>query len=163
MANTRFQYVKKFETYDTILLNCYFVIRIDGKGFTEFCDLHGFEKPNDLRALKLMNKSAKHVMKNFTDIIISYGESDEYSFGFCKSAKVYNRRKEKILSSLVSCFSSAYVFYWQKYFGPTNPLKMIPTFDARIVLYPTYENFKDYFSWRQADTLKILRIKYAYK
>jgi len=151
MANTRFQYVKKFETHDTILLNCYFVIRVDGRGFTEFCDLHNFEKPNDLNALKLMNKVAKEVMISFTDIIIAYGESDEYSFGFSKSAKVYNRRKEKILSSVVSCFSSAYVFHWLKYF-PKTVLKKVPVFDGRIVLYPDIKNFKDYFAWRQADT-----------
>lgn len=43
-----------------------------------FSDSHGFEKPNDLRALQLMNKCAETVMKEFTDIVIAYGQSDEY-------------------------------------------------------------------------------------
>ena len=43
-----------------------------------FSDGHGFEKPNDLRALQLMNKCAETVMKEFTDILIAYGQSDEY-------------------------------------------------------------------------------------
>ena len=43
-----------------------------------FSDEHGFEKPNDLRALQLMNKCAETVMKEFTDIVIAYGQSDEY-------------------------------------------------------------------------------------
>lgn len=43
-----------------------------------FSDGHGFEKPNDQRALQLMNKCAETVMKEFTDIVIAYGQSDEY-------------------------------------------------------------------------------------
>eukprot|EP00826_Nyctotherus_ovalis_P007273 TRINITY_DN11804_c0_g1_i1.p1 TRINITY_DN11804_c0_g1~~TRINITY_DN11804_c0_g1_i1.p1 ORF type:complete len:234 (-),score=56.07 TRINITY_DN11804_c0_g1_i1:45-746(-) len=82
---------------------------------------------------------------------MAYGESDEYSFGFCRSSHLYNRRKEKILSSVVSYFSSAYVYYWTKYF-PDTVLKAIPVFDGRIVLYPDIKSFKDYFAWRQADT-----------
>lgn len=49
------------------------VVRLDGRAFTPFCEAHNFEKPNDMRALKLMNKAAKEVMKNFTDIVIAYG------------------------------------------------------------------------------------------
>lgn len=43
-----------------------------------FSDEHGFEKPNDRRALRLMNKCAEIVMKEFTDIVLAYGQSDEY-------------------------------------------------------------------------------------
>ena len=64
-----------------------------------------------------MNKAAKEVMKSFTDIVIAYGESDEYSFVFKKSTKVFNRREDKILSCVLSLFSSSYVFYFSKYFG----------------------------------------------
>jgi tRNA(His) guanylyltransferase len=30
-------------------------------------------------------------------------------------------------------------------------MKIIPGFDGRIVLYPSYRNLRDYFSWRQVD------------
>lgn len=30
-------------------------------------------------------------------------------------------------------------------------MKIIPTFDGRIILYPSYQNLRDYFSWRQVD------------
>ena len=86
-----------------------------------------------------MNKSAKEVMKSFNEIIIAYGDSDEYSFVFKKSAKTFNRREDKLLSTTLSLFSSSYVFYWSKYF-PTLPLKKIPSFDSRIVLYPSLED-----------------------
>jgi len=37
-----------------------------------------FEKPNDRRAIDLMNAAAVEVVKQFTDIVIAYGQSDEY-------------------------------------------------------------------------------------
>lgn len=47
-----------------------------------FSDAHGFEKPNDQRALQLMNKCGETVMKEFTDIVIAYGQSDEYRYSW---------------------------------------------------------------------------------
>eukprot|EP00347_Sterkiella_histriomuscorum_P017049 403350856 len=182
MANSKFEYVKKFEFSNTLLPNTFMVVRIDGRGFTNFTTQHNFEKPNDIRGLQLMNKCAKEVMKQFTEIIISYGDSDEYSFIFKKSAKVFNRREDKILSTVLSLFSTSYVFYWDRYFQPekyfseqgldseeiqrklqkiserndTSNLKpqkllKVPSFDARIVLYPSLEDMQNYVSWRQVD------------
>jgi len=43
------------------------------------------------------------------------------------------------------------VFHWAEYF-PDVPLQYPPSFDGRIVLYPTEKHIRDYFAWRQADT-----------
>lgn len=51
---------------------------------------------------------------------------------------------------MVSCFTSSYVFYWSKIFQDVE-LKFPPLFDGRVILYPSFENLKDYFSWRQVD------------
>ena len=99
-----------------LLPRCYIVVRIDGRGFTKFCESLNMEKPNDMRGIKLMNKAAKTVMVNFKDIVISYGQSDEFSFVFKKNTSLFNRRGDKILSCVVSLFSSSYVFYYGKYF-----------------------------------------------
>ena len=98
MANTKFDYVKGFEENESLLKNTYLVVRIDGRGFTKFTNAHDFKKPNDIRGMHLMNEAALSVMKSFTDIFISYGQSDEYSFVFKRSARTFNRRKEKILT-----------------------------------------------------------------
>ncbi len=37
MAKSRFEYVKQFETFDSVLPNCFILVRIDGKGFSK-CD-----------------------------------------------------------------------------------------------------------------------------
>jgi tRNA(His) guanylyltransferase len=101
-------------------------------------------------ALKLMNEAAAEVMRKCADIILAFGESDEYSFCLRKGTNFFNRREDKILTTVVSYFSAAYVFHWNK-FIPAK-LSVIPSFDGRIVLYPSIENLKDYISWRQADT-----------
>lgn len=73
------------------------------------------------------------------------------SFLFRKSATLYNRRQSKILTNITSLFTSSYVFNWSKYL-PETPLKHPPSFDGRIVLYPSAKEVRDYFSWRQADS-----------
>ena len=150
MAKSKFEYVKKFELEDKCLSNCWIVIRIDGHKFHRFSDDHGYTKPNDVRGLSLMNYCAKEVMKEFHDIVITYGESDEYSFVFKRTTTQFSRRSSKLMTNIVSLFSSNFVFHWKKYFTD-QPLCYPPTFDARTVLYPDLQNIKDYLSWRQAD------------
>jgi tRNA(His) guanylyltransferase len=43
-----------------------------------FSDTHAFEKPNDIRALELMDKAAMTVMAEYKDVVLAFGESDEY-------------------------------------------------------------------------------------
>ncbi|KDN34036.1 hypothetical protein RSAG8_12869, partial [Rhizoctonia solani AG-8 WAC10335] len=151
MANTRFQYVRAFELPDPLLPHTHLVLRIDGHAFHKFSDAHGFRKPNDERALQLMDKAAQTVMEEYPDILLGFGESDEFSFLFKKSTKLYNRRQSKIVSMLTSLFTSAYVFNWKTYL-PDTELKYPPSFDGRVVVYPGKQEIRDYFSWRQADT-----------
>ena len=58
-----------------------------------FADKYGFEKPNDDRALQLMTCAAQAVMRSFHDIIIAYGQSDEYSFIFRRQTNIFERRQ----------------------------------------------------------------------
>lgn len=43
-------------------------------------DHYAFVKPNDRRALDLMNAAAVEVMKELPDLCIAYGVSDEYRY-----------------------------------------------------------------------------------
>ena len=78
MANSKYEYVKDFEQPDIILPNTWIVIRIDGRGFHKFSSRYSFDKPNDRRALDLMNYAAKALMTELPDVILGYGVSDEY-------------------------------------------------------------------------------------
>ncbi|GJN79431.1 tRNA-His guanylyltransferase [Purpureocillium lilacinum] len=107
------------------------------------CAKYGFEKPNDRRALDLMNAAAKAVVTDLPEITIGYGISDEYS--------LFERRASKLVSTIVSTFTANYVYSWPTYF-PDDPLTYpLPTFDGRAVVYPSVQNLRDYLSWRQVD------------
>ncbi|KAL6752626.1 histidine tRNA 5'-guanylyltransferase [Haematococcus lacustris] len=151
MANSRFEYVKDYELPDPLLPGCWIVVRVDGKGFTRFSELHGFVKPNDKQALDLMDECAKGVLAEFPDVRLGYGESDEYSFIIHKAAQLYGRRSSKITSLLTSCFTALYVRHWQTFF-PDKPLQATPMFDGRAVCYPSDTALRDYLAWRQTDT-----------
>ncbi|XP_041846078.1 probable tRNA(His) guanylyltransferase isoform X2 [Melanotaenia boesemani] len=150
MAKSKFEYVRNFETDDTCLRNCYIVVRLDGRNFHKFAEQHKFTKPNDNRALGLMSRSARSVMEELEDIIIAYGQSDEFSFVFKRTSTWFKRRASKLMTHVTSQFSSSYVFYWKEFFGE-QPLLYPPGFDGRVILYPSNRNLRDYLSWRQAD------------
>lgn len=42
------------------------------------CAKYGFEKPNDGRALELMNAAARSTMEGIPEVAIAYGVSDEF-------------------------------------------------------------------------------------
>lgn len=131
------------------------------------CAKYNFEKPNDKRALDLMNSAAKAVVADVQDITLAYGVSDEYSFVFHKSTTLFERRERcvdtrtwgglsdtgdsKLVSTVVSTFTSNYVALWSQHFPDTPLTTPFPTFDGRAVCYPTVANLRDYMSWRQAD------------
>ncbi|KAF8846879.1 tRNAHis guanylyltransferas-like protein Thg1 [Acephala macrosclerotiorum] len=151
MANSKYEYVKAFEQPDLLLPNTWIVVRIDGRGFHKFSNKYAFEKPNDRRALDLMNAAAKAVMTELPDIVIAYGISDEYSFVFHKSCVLFERRSSKLVTTIVSTFTAYYVHLWFTFFPETPLSPPLPSFDGRAVQYPSIQNLRDYMSWRQVD------------
>jgi tRNA(His) guanylyltransferase len=150
MAKSKFEYVKGFEKMEKLLNNTFIVVRVDGHSFHKFSAAHQFQKPNDLRSIQLMTASAQAVMLEFDQIILAYGQSDEYSFVFKRNATLYQRREAKLISNICSLFTSYYVMHWNEFF-PNVDLQYPPSFDGRAVCYPTFQNLRDYLSWRQAD------------
>ncbi|KAG1445381.1 hypothetical protein G6F56_009935 [Rhizopus delemar] len=96
-----------------------------------------------------MNRCAIEVLKDIKDIVLAYGQSDEYSFVLPKSTNLYSRRASKISSTIVSLFASNFVMHWATYFE--DKLQYAPCFDSRTVCYPNDSVLRDYLSWRQAD------------
>eukprot|EP00049_Salpingoeca_infusionum_P011043 m.190539 g.190539 ORF g.190539 m.190539 type:complete len:325 (-) comp14821_c0_seq1:2331-3305(-) len=155
MANSEFAYVRQFESQPRALVNTWMVLRLDGRGFHKFSKDHEMVKPNDTNALTVMNEAAIACMKEFPDIVLGYGESDEFSLVLKRDSTLFGRRIDKITTTVVSYFTAQYVMNWGKYMrledGTPRPLLSTPHFDARIVCYPTLQNLHDYLSWRQAD------------
>lgn len=75
------------------------------------------------------------------------------------SAKLWRGRADahqispfsKILTTIVSTFTSYFVHLWSSYFPEQSLSPPLPSFDGRVVLYPSSQNVRDYLSWRQAD------------
>jgi tRNA(His) guanylyltransferase len=88
----RYEYVREFEQPDRLPKSNWIVVRIDGRGFHKFSKKYDFKKPNDKRALDLMNAAAVGVMKELPDLVIAYGISDEYSFVFHEDCNLFERR-----------------------------------------------------------------------
>jgi hypothetical protein len=139
-----------------------------------FSTKYDFAKPNDRRALDLMNAAAVAVMKELSDLVLAYGISDEYryfflclicslftslffqhltlcSFIFHKDCDLFDRRASKIMTTVVSTFTAYYVGLWSQYFPDKILTSPMPTFDGRCVCYPSVGNLRDYMSWRQVD------------
>ncbi|OMO75087.1 tRNAHis guanylyltransferase Thg1 [Corchorus capsularis] len=150
MANSKYEYVKSFEVEDEVMPPNFIVVRIVGRDFRRFSEVHEFEKPNDEKALKLMNQCAIAVLEEFPDVVFSYGYGDEYSFVLRKTSKFYQRRSSKISSVIVSFFSSVYVTKWKEFF-PLNELRYPPSFHSRIVCCASIEVIQAYIAWRQKD------------
>lgn len=149
MANSKYGYVRLYESDDKLLPRTYIVVRVDGRGFHQFSKRYNFDKPNDKAALTCMNKAAEGVLRNVQDIFMAYGQSDEFSFAFLKETNLFERRASKLISTVVSTFTAHYI----SAFGTINNLdpNFLPTFDARTVLYPDLQTLRDYFAWRQVD------------
>ncbi|CAD6592244.1 MAG: tRNA-His guanylyltransferase [Alectoria sarmentosa] len=96
MAKSKYEYVKTFESSTTLLPNTFMVVRIDGRGFHKLSAKYRFEKPNDRHALELMNAAATAVMKELPDINCAYGISDEFSFIFDRSSRLFERRERSL-------------------------------------------------------------------
>ncbi|KAK9949856.1 hypothetical protein M0R45_005367 [Rubus argutus] len=150
MANSKYEYVKSYEVEDEIFLPNIIIVRIDGRGFRRFAEVHEFKKPNDVVALNLMNSCAVAVSEEFPDIVFAYGFSDEYSFVFKKMSKFYQRRASKVESIIVSFFSSVYVTKWREFF-PQKGLRYPPSFHAKVIPCAAIEVLQSYLLWRQND------------
>ena len=66
-----------------------------------FTQAHGFAKPNDERGLMLMSRAAECVLSENKDIILAYGQSDEYSFIFKRNTNSYDRRNRFVWSYVI--------------------------------------------------------------
>ncbi|KAK5170935.1 tRNA-His guanylyltransferase [Saxophila tyrrhenica] len=151
MANSGFEYVRHFEHHDAIPPSNWIVVRIDGRGFSKLCKKYSFSKPNDQRALDLMNAAATEVVRSLVDIVLAYGQSDEYSFIFHESATMFERRAAKLATTVATAFTAEYCLQWPTFFPEQQLSRPFPTFDGRCVAYPKRKILRDYLAWRQAD------------
>lgn len=59
-----------------------YILICRGDNYHRLCAKYEFEKPNDERALELMNAAAKSTMEGIPEVVIGYGVSDEFRYLF---------------------------------------------------------------------------------
>ncbi|EPS63729.1 hypothetical protein M569_11055, partial [Genlisea aurea] len=155
LNKTHSEYIKSFQYKSKLMPYTWIAIRIDGCHFhrqaaSRFSEIHGYEKPNDAAALRLMNSCAANVLESFKDIVFAYGVSDEYSFVLRKESVFFGRRVSDLVSTVVSLFTSMFTMRWNDFF-PYKGMKLPPYFDGRAICYPSSQILRDYLSWRQVD------------
>ena len=110
MANSKYEYVKLFEKENYLLPDTYIIIRVDGKGFHKFSQFYEFEKPNDLKALQVMNLAAEKLMSKYSDVMLAYGDSDEYSFCCVRTVNCMKDGNETHYLIFITNVNLLYVF-----------------------------------------------------
>jgi tRNA(His) guanylyltransferase len=149
MVNSRFEYVKDFEREERLLRDTFIVVEVHGSRFKSFCSHLSLSLPYDDRLIRLFATAARSTMENFFDIEVSLGYSDNFYFVFDRSASLFNRRRDKILSNLISFFTSAFVFHWTSFF--TFPIPEPPDFFGRLTLFPRRILVKEFLMAKQQD------------
>ena len=148
--------MRKFEIYNNLKIkfNCYFIVRLDGKGFSKLTNEMELKKPFDNNLHTAIVKAIKKLMFE-TGSVIGYTESDEVSLLFDKSSSFFDRRIEKI-NSVLSSMMTAFCME-QEFFNNFNPV-----FDCRILVAHTKSEVFNIFKWRQDDCLRNCINSYAY-
>ena len=123
---------KKRELYSQLLAPNFFILRIDGRNFSNV--LRNFEKPYDIRFARSMVETCKEIMREFNPAF-AYTFSDEVSFLF---KDIFGCRVEKIDSIIASEFSSRL----------SLKLGFPVSFDSRIIQV-NIEEIYEYLAFRQ--------------
>jgi len=153
---TKLEDMRKFEIFNNIKIppNCWFIARLDGKGFNKLTKKMNLKKPFDENFKKSIVEAIKKVMFN-TGAILSYFESDEISILFKKDSDFFNRRIEKINSILSSMMTTECMT--QDFFKG-----FLPIFDCRLLVCPIEEDVFNVFKWRLNDSLRNCLNSYAF-
>lgn len=148
----RMKMYEAVEASRTIMPRLPVYARLDGRSFSTFT--RGLEYP-DKRLVNLMGKAAK-VLINETHATIAYTQSDEISLAWngtdTPDQFFFGGRVQKLVSVLSGLASSAFA----RDLKDVLPEKgfAVPTFDCRIVQFPTEIELANMFLWRVRDCIK---------
>jgi tRNA(His) 5'-end guanylyltransferase len=131
----------------------YLVVRLDGRNFHRFTEIHKFAHPFDLLFSGYMRSTVKYLMKDTGfKFVYGYTQSDEISLLFDLHENSFDRKERKLNSILAGSASAAF----------TKSSMEAAVFDCRIIQLPDKERVIDYFNWRMADSVRNALSTYCY-
>ena len=96
-----------------------------------------------------MEHLVRHLMQSFSEIHLVYCSKSYLTVIFSKYTTLFNRRKYKILTNLVSTTTSAYIFFFKKFFA--KKADGFPVWEGKLDLLPNKKAVKDFLRWKQSD------------
>lgn len=121
MANSRYEYHKKYEQRSEPYLEDDFYAIVQLKGYERQHYYANLFSTSHKRVLDLMVDSAIDVLKTFKgDIQLAYTIQGEVNFLIPPKSKLYSRRIFKIISMLTSVFVSHFNSNWNNFFVDSN-------------------------------------------
>ncbi len=125
--------------------------RLDGRGFSRFTKR--LKKPYSSLFLICMNLTAMQLVKN-SRAVIAFNQSDEISLLWPAdnetNSTIFNRRSDKLHSTLAGLASSTFNYYATKLLGDEYG-KHFPHFDCRVINLPNEDEAANMFVWRSND------------
>lgn len=135
----------------------WFVVRLDGRGFTKLTAAMDYKKPFDEDFDRHMFHTTSEALKEFQGVFATT-HSDEISMLFLPTADLFDREVEKIVSVLAGFASSLFTLG----INATRSDYTIAGFDGRIWIGANLFDVVDYFSWRCEDASRGAINSYAY-
>jgi tRNA(His) 5'-end guanylyltransferase len=130
-----------------------FIVRLDGRSFHTYTK--GFVRPYDAGMAECMKATLKALIEEFHPIV-GYTQSDEISLLFYqkdpKQQMVFGGKVSKILSTMAA-FASVQFFKSSLIHLPLKT-SSAPTFDARVIQYPTLSLATENLLWRETDATR---------
>jgi tRNA(His) guanylyltransferase len=150
----RMKAYEKQETDRTFLPLLPIYARIDGRSFHSFA--RGMDKPYDKKLMWAMVETMKYLVEK-THACIGYTQSDEISLIFYTdrydSQIFFDRSVFKMTSNIASLATAKFLMCALEAF-PDRVKKSLPTFDCRVVQFPTKEECVNMLRWRVRDAVK---------
>jgi len=135
----------------------YTIIRLDGKAFHTYT--RGFERPYDLRLMRVMDNTAIALCENIQNVKYAYVQSDEISllltdFEDIKTDAWFGGNIQK-MSSVSASIATAH-FNNGMYLDEEilAPMSKVAYFDSRVFSIPDRMEVFNYFTWRQQDATR---------
>ena len=148
----------RMKTYETVTTGIALIerlpiyARIDMRAGHTWC--RGLTKPFDSRYTDAMQAAVKHIIAH-TGAAAGYCQSDEASFVWLDHTKIpFETRLFKLQSVLASMFTGAFVKACLESSLKDKTLKLLPSFDCRVMNLPNLEECANMILWRVQDSVK---------
>ncbi len=146
------------QLFDIIPHECPFLIRLDGRTFSNFTkkllELEGETKEPYSKKFQACMIETAIALQNEFKCATAYTHSDEITLIFNKpnidSEHLFGGRVSKLISLTASCASSAFLYNLMTFYGDKLDYSEPRMFDARIILFPPEKEYEivNHMIWR---------------